>query len=113
MRKSMTFGVSVAPSRSSARFLPSLSLAGLLAFGLGCSSMHGKYADCDGAMTVEFKGSKALVTTMAGTTTEVNYKVDGDNVVLEGPMGKMVLTREKDGSLGGGILGERLIKQPD
>ena len=91
--------------------LVSLVSTAFLLFSLGCSSMHGTYADREGSVTIKFQGDKALVTLPMGTTTELKYRMDGDNIVLEGPGGNMVLTREKDGSLGGSPLGEPLVKQ--
>lgn len=76
----------------------------------GCNKMSGKYSDSSGMLSVEFKSSKAYVTT-AGTTQEVDYDVDGDKVTLKNPQGNLVLTKNSDGSLTGGPLGEKLTKQ--
>jgi hypothetical protein len=61
-------------------------------------------------LAVEFKSGKAYVSTM-GVTTQVDYDVDGDKVTLHSPNGNLVLTKESDGSLSGGPMGEKLTKQ--
>jgi len=76
----------------------------------GCNKMSGKYQDDSGMMAVEFKSSKAYLTT-AGMTTEMDYDVDGDKVTLHNPQGNLVLTKNSDGSLSGGPMGETLKKQ--
>lgn len=76
----------------------------------GCNKMSGKYSDSSGMLVVEFKSSKAYVTT-AGVTTEMDYDVDGDKVTLHNPQGNLVLTKNSDGSLSGGPLDMKLTKQ--
>jgi hypothetical protein len=64
------------------------------------TAMSGKYGN--DFMEVEFKSSsKAYVTTMGGVTTEVSYEVDGDKIILRNQAGNLVLTSNKDGTLGG------------
>lgn len=60
-----------------------------------------KYTSNSGSTAVEFKsGNKAYLTNM-GQTAEVDYEIDDDKVKLKTPMGTMILTHEKDGTITG------------
>lgn len=84
--------------------VPMLALGNLalIACDEGMSGKYGnKVSDMDG-MTVEFKSaSKANVTMPGGAVMEFKYEVDGDKIVLNNQAGNLVLTRNKDGTLGG------------
>ena len=71
----------------------------LLAFA-GCAyNPDGRYESANGAMVVEFKSGKALVTLLTAGTKELNYEVKGDRVILNLEGDRVTLTRNKDGSL--------------
>lgn len=84
--------------------VPMLALGNLalIACDEGMSGKYGnKVSDMEGMM-VEFKsGSKAYVTMPGGATMEFKYEMDGDKVILKNQAGNMVLTRNRDGTLGG------------
>jgi len=87
-----------------------LMIAATPAILCGCGKMSGKYKDASGLMTLEFKGSKVAVT-IGGTTSEVDYTVDGDKITVHGPNGTAYdFTRSSDGSLSGGQ-GMKLTKE--
>ena len=78
---------------------------GALSLGLslvsGCASrLSGTYENDSGAISVEFKASKAYVTMLAGTL-EVDYQVKRDKIILTNHGGNVVLTRHEDGTLEG------------
>jgi hypothetical protein len=73
----------------------------LIPFATGCASrMSGTYENDSGAISVEFKSGKAYVTMLAGTT-EVDYQVKRDKIILSNHGGNFVLTRHDDGTLEG------------
>ncbi len=77
----------------------------------GGSELSGTYADSNKTITIEFKGDQAYVTQrFTGTTAAVKYSVRGDKVIIGPSSGGLVLTRNKDGSLGG-PMGMTLVKQ--
>jgi hypothetical protein len=76
------------------------------AFLAACGGgLDGTYASSNGAMSVKFASGKAYVESFGGTA-QVDYQVDGDQVILKSPNGNMVLTRNHDGSLGGSPFGD-------
>ncbi|MGH8274778.1 MAG: hypothetical protein ACRES9_11120 [Gammaproteobacteria bacterium] len=79
--------------------LAALLLTAALLAGCG-GSMSGTYQSRYGNMSIKFDSGKAYLTTLGGTV-ETAYEVDGDKVILKSPQGNLVLTRNKDGSLGG------------
>lgn len=86
------------PGKTLAALLAALVLA---ACG-NSSSISGSYANKEGLMSIKFESGKAYMTSFIGTTTESDYTVDGDKIILKMPGGaNMVLTRNKDGSLSG------------
>ena len=90
-------------------FLPVLLVClGLASCG---GDVTGTYEDPRGFMSVEFKSAgKAYVRLPAGTV-EAKYRVDGDKIIVENQGGNFVLTKNKDGSLGGGPMGMPLTKK--
>ena len=81
--------------------LAKIAAAAMLLATAAChSSMSGKYADRNGIMSVEFKSGKAYLETPGGTV-QVDYSVDGDNVILKTPQGNLVLAKHSDGTLDG------------
>ena len=69
----------------------------------GCGdSVEGKYQDESGNVSIEFKDGKAY-TGMMGVTTEVDYELKDDKIILKkkGETENLVLTRNKDGTLSG------------
>jgi len=77
----------------------SLVVLGLL--GTGCASrMTGTYENENGAISVEFRSDKAYVTMLAGTT-EVDYEVKKDKIILSNHGSNVILTRHGDGTLEG------------
>ncbi len=76
--------------------LPTLFATLLLA---ACSGgMSGTYEGAYGMVTLAFHGSKVDITVM-NQTHELSYSTDGDKIILESPQGKLVVPRNKDGSL--------------
>lgn len=51
-----------------------------------------------GLGTIRFESGKAYATLMRASR-EMDYRVDGDKIVLRSPEGDLVLTRDADGSL--------------
>jgi hypothetical protein len=82
--------------------LLTVAVASLTFAGCG-QGMSGKYGN--EIMQVEFKGGKAYVSMgiegLSRTTTEVNYELKGDKIILHNQAGNLVLTRNKDGTLSG------------
>ena len=74
---------------------------------VGCSKMSGTYSDAAGAVTIEFKGSKAIVNVPPAITNQVaTYDINGNEVIIHPPPGaavthSIVLTINSDGSLSG------------
>lgn len=98
----------------SARIAP---LAVMVAFGLtlaGCGDgfSGSTYAD-EGGTKVEFRSGDKVFVTLIGTTMEGTYKVDGDKVTLipAGGGGNLVLTKQDDGTLDGGLMVGKLKKK--
>lgn len=77
-------------------------LAALILAACGSSNgISGTYTNKNG-MSIKFESGKAYMTSFIGTTTESDYTVDGDKIILKMSGGPgMVLTRNKDGSIGG------------
>jgi hypothetical protein len=78
-------------------------LSAVLLSGCG-KSMSGKYGN--DMMQVEFKSSSKAYLSMgveglSRTTTEVNYEMSGDKITLHNQAGNLILTVNKDGTLGG------------
>jgi hypothetical protein len=86
-------------------------MLGLLSSATGCGSkVNGKYSGMLGAVTIEFKSGKAIVTatTLGNTSSETDdYTVDGDRVTVKSTTkdGDMVFTIQKDGTLQEATLG--------
>ena len=77
------------------------AVATLTLLATGCASrLTGTYQNDDGAISVEFRAGKAYVTMLAGTT-EVDYEVKKDKIILSNHGGNVVLTRHEDGTLEG------------
>jgi hypothetical protein len=71
--------------------------------GCGDGLSGSKYTEENGKDGIEFRsGNKAHVTVM-GQTIEADYRVEGDKITLDtkGEAGKLVVTREKDGTITG------------
>jgi len=73
------------------------ALATLAACG---SKVKGKYANSTGAMELDFRNGKVYMSAL-GATVQSDYEVNGNEVIVKGPQGNMVLTRNDDGSLSG------------
>lgn len=70
-------------------------LATLLLTACG-SGMNGTW---EGGMgSIKFESGKAYATLMQ-VTREMDYRTDGDKIILRSPEGDLVLTRDADGSL--------------
>jgi len=75
----------------------------------GCSpQMSGKYEDSMGVFTLEFKAGKAFLTNSFGGTIEEDYSFSGNQIIIRGPQGNLVLTQNPDGSLSGLPMGDIL-----
>jgi hypothetical protein len=85
-----------------------LVLLALLPAGCG-AGLSGTYADESGLGSLEFKGDGTVYMTTFGGTIACTYTVDGEHVILKGPNGSQVLTREGERLYGG--LGIRFVKQ--
>ncbi len=72
-------------------------LATLLLAACG-GGMSGSYEGGDGLVALTFHGSRVDARVM-GATHELSCSTDGDKVILESPQGKLVVTRNTDGSL--------------
>ncbi|HEX4794484.1 MAG TPA: hypothetical protein VH370_11860 [Humisphaera sp.] len=74
---------------------------------VGCSKMSGTYTDSGGAVSIDFKGSKAIVNVPpAISNQEMTYDINGNEVILHPPPNAavthaVVLTINSDGSLSG------------
>lgn len=71
--------------------------------GCGDGLSGNRYTEENGKDGIEFKsGNKAHVTVM-GQTIEADYSVDGNKITLDtkGEAGKLVVTRERDGTITG------------
>ncbi|MBX3352788.1 MAG: hypothetical protein KF684_07620 [Phycisphaeraceae bacterium] len=78
----------------------SLLIAGWTFAGRG-GGLSGEYREVSGLGALEFKGRRVYVTTVVGTVFAAEYEVDGKRVILKGPGGSQVLTREGDAIQGG------------
>ena len=76
------------------RFLaPALAALLLVACGGGVSGTY------QGGMgSIKFESGNAYATLMQ-VTREMDYRTDGDKIILRSPEGDLVLTRDADGSL--------------
>lgn len=72
-------------------------LATLLLAACG-GGMNGSYKGGNGLVELNFHGSKVDAKVM-GATHELSYSTDGDKIILQSPQGKLVVTRNRDGSL--------------
>lgn len=75
----------------------SILLAALLLGACG-GGMSGTYEGDNGMVALAFHGSKVDAKVL-GATHELSYSTDGDKIILESPQGKLVVTRNQDGSL--------------
>lgn len=91
-------------TRTSARTTAAALLC--LALVAGCrKGMSGTFEAPEGFASLEFsKGGKVYVTTFGGTFLG-EYEIDGKRVIVKGPLGAQVFTREEAGlSDGAGTL---------
>lgn len=75
-------------------------IVGIVSTGRG-GGLSGRYDEAGGMGTLEFKGRRVYVTTVLGTTFAAEYELDGRRIILKGPGGSQVLTREGDTLQGG------------
>ena len=69
----------------------------------GCGGgMSGTYVEESGLGTLEFQEDGTVYVSVLGVTMAGEYEVDGRRVIVEGPSGAQVLTREGD-RLDGGL----------
>jgi hypothetical protein len=75
-----------------------LGLAAAIALGLAaCSAgMSGTYATEGGRGSLEFRRNGTVYMTTFGGTFACKYEVDGDRVIVKGPNGSQVLTKDGD-----------------
>jgi hypothetical protein len=83
-------------------------LVALMTFVLtGCpSKIDGKYQNANGTFSIELKSGKASITAPLLGTLETPYEVNGDKITLKYQGEDLVLTRNSDGSLEGGLFGK-------
>lgn len=68
----------------------------------GCSDrMIGTYEDDAGIGSLEFQDDGRVYVTMLEMTVVGEYEVDGDRIIIHGPRGAQVLTRDGEALLGG------------
>jgi hypothetical protein len=55
--------------------------------------MHGTYKDDAGIGSLEFQDDGTVYVTMLDMTVVGEYEIDGDRIIIRGPRGAQVLTR--------------------
>lgn len=85
--------------------LPRLAalLLALVLTGCGDGLSGSTYTEDNSKDGIEFKSASKANLTIMGTSVEADYAVEGDKITLDthGPAGKLVVTREKDGTITG------------
>ena len=77
-------------------------IAWLGAVIVGCKSkLEGKYVGTAGAVAVEFKSGKAILTTALGESETDDYTVDGNKITVKSKTGDLPFTLMNDGSIEG------------
>jgi len=76
----------------------------------GCSdSMAGRYDESTGIGSMEFRDNGRVYITMRDLTIVGEYNIDGDHIIINGPRGSQVYTRNGEALVGG--FGMTFIKQ--
>lgn len=86
------------------------ALACVLALGACGNGFSGEFVDETGLTRYEFTGDGRVYMSVMGVETAGEYEVDGDRIVLRGPHGSMVFSRDGDDLAG--PMGLRLVRQP-
>ena len=87
------------PFRKIARIAALLAVLVALA---GCGAgMSGTYDEIDGAGSMEFKSDGTVYIETMGMTSQAEYEVDGEKVIIRTQLGSQVFTREGDVLKGG------------
>jgi len=81
----------------------------VLFLGACGGGMTGTYADEDGVSSLEFKDDGTVYMSLLGVTVEGEYELDGKRVIIAGPNGSQVLTKNGERLEGG--LGMTYVKQ--
>lgn len=63
-------------------------------------SITGEYQDELGTIRYEFRGNGRVYVSVLGIESAAEYKVDGQRILLSGPNGSLVLSREGDELVG-------------
>lgn len=71
-------------------------LAVILFAGCGRDDLVGTFEDDLGLTRYEFLGKGQAHLTVLGATVVADYRLDGDQVLVTGPQGTLVLTRRED-----------------
>lgn len=77
---------------------PALVLGSLLAACGG--GLSGKYEDALGTTRYEFTGDGRVYMSVLGIESAGQYEVDGERILLSGPNGSLVLSRDGDELIG-------------
>ena len=75
-------------------------LLALLLAGCG-GGMTGTYDEASGLSSLDFQDDGTVYVSVLGVTVAGEYELDGKRVIVEGPNGKQVLTRDGDRLEGG------------
>ncbi len=78
------------------RFIWWALLAAIALVGCGRDDLVGTYEDDLGLTRYEFLGKGQAHLTVLGATVVADYRLDGDQVLVTGPQGTLVLTRRED-----------------
>jgi hypothetical protein len=86
----------------------------LLSLVCAAGAEEGRYANATGDFALELRAGKAHMS-MGIVTESAPYRLQGDKIVIQWDGDKVVLTREKDGSLSGpaGTFFTRLHRKKD
>ena len=84
------------------------SVLALLLSGCG-GGMSGTYEEENGLGTLEFQEDGTVYVSVLGVTVAGEYELDGSRVIVAGPNGEQVLTRDGDRLEGG--FGMRYVKR--